>query len=374
MTESLEKICIMTSAHPVFDIRIFHKEARSLLEEGYDVTIIAQNKKEEIVDGIKIIPLKKPENRFKRFFYTTYLVLNEARRLDADIYHFHDPELIAVGLLLRLKGKKVIYDVHEDLPEQILSKDWIWHPIRKIISTIVRIIEKNSSRFFSGIIAATNIIGRKFSKYSNNVVVIQNYPLLNELLINSDVKETHKENKLVYVGGITVIRGIREMVRAMDYIPEKYNARLILAGQFSSATLKEEVKHIPGWEKVEFLGWVEREEIARLFTRVKAGLVLFAPEPNHINAQPNKMFEYMSAGIPVVCSNFPLWKEIIEGNECGLTVDPLNPEEIAAATRYIFDHPMEAKKMGENGRRAVEDKFNWENEKKKLIKLYDELL
>jgi len=105
-----------------------------------------------------------------------------------------------------------------------------------------------------------------------------------------------------------------------------------------------------------------------------AGLVLYHPVPNHTDAQPNKLFEYMSAGIPVISSNFPLWKEIVEGHQCGICVDPLKPDEIAKAIQWILDNPEKAKKMGENGRRAVEEKYNHTVEEKKLLTLYKLLL
>ncbi|MCY1522537.1 Glycosyl transferases group 1 [compost metagenome] len=109
-------------------------------------------------------------------------------------------------------------------------------------------------------------------------------------------------------------------------------------------------------------------------SRSVAGVVTFLSAPNHIDAQPNKMFEYMSAGIPVVGSNFPLWKSIIEGNRCGVCVDPANPTEIAEAIDYLFTHQAEAREMGARGRAAVLDKYNWDGEGVKLLSLYREVL
>ncbi|MBD3768073.1 MAG: glycosyltransferase, partial [Gammaproteobacteria bacterium] len=100
------------------------------------------------------------------------------------------------------------------------------------------------------------------------------------------------------------------------------------------------------------------------------GLVTFLPAPNHIDAQPNKMFEYMSAGLPIITSIFPLWREIVEGNQCGLCVDPLDPQAIGEAIQYLIDNPVEAEQMGKNGRQAVEQKYNWTIEEQKLLDLY----
>ena len=150
---------------------------------------------------------------------------------------------------------------------------------------------------------------------------------------------------------------------------EKTKYRLLLAGDFEPG-LEGQLKRLFGWRHVDALGFVDREGVRATMARSMAGMVLFHPEPNHIDAQPNKMFEYMSAGIPVIASNFPLWKEIVEGAECGICVDPLNLKEIAGAIQFIVEHPAEAKQMGKNGRRAVEERYNWGREEKKLLGSY----
>ncbi|MDC4505526.1 glycosyltransferase, partial [Acinetobacter baumannii] len=129
-----------------------------------------------------------------------------------------------------------------------------------------------------------------------------------------------------------------------------------------------------GWNAVNELGQLSRNEVKEVLQRSVAGLVTFLPVPNHIDAQPNKMFEYMSAGIPVIGSNYPLWRSIIEDNGCGICVNPEDPEEIAAAIdKLIVDRAL-AENMGKNGIRAVNEKYNWSIEEKKLFKLYTELL
>jgi len=122
------------------------------------------------------------------------------------------------------------------------------------------------------------------------------------------------------------------------------------------------------------MGWIKTEDMWRKMAEATIGLVCFHPAANHVNAMPTKLFEYMAAGIPVVASNFPLWKEIVEGSSCGITVNPLEPKDIADAVQHLIDHPDEAEMMGENGRRAVLQKYNWENERQKLLALYHDLL
>ena len=121
-------------------------------------------------------------------------------------------------------------------------------------------------------------------------------------------------------------------------------------------------------------GPVLHEKVSELLAQARVGVATLHPDPNYLGSLPTKLFEYMAAGLPVVASNFPLWKEIVEGNKCGLTVNPLDPEEIAHAIEYLINHPDEARRMGENGRQAVLEKYNWETEGKKLLALYEKLL
>ena len=171
------KVCILTSVHPPFDMRIFHKEAKSLVKAGYDVTLIAQHDNEEIVDGIRIVPLPKPKNRIERMTRTVWVVYKKALKINADIYHFHDPELIPAGLLLKHHGKRVIYDVHEDVPRQNLSKPYIPIIFRKPISALIEAIETFSARRFDGVVTATPYINKRFSELGANAVNVNNYPL-----------------------------------------------------------------------------------------------------------------------------------------------------------------------------------------------------
>jgi len=362
----------LTTVHPTFDTRIFHKEAKTLARVGYDVTLIAQHERDEVVDGVKIIALPKPRNRLSRMFGLTWRAFHKAIRQRADIYHFHDPELIPVGLLLKLRGKRVIYDVHEDVPKQILSKEWIPRPLRRLVAGAARVAEALASWAFDGIVAATPAIAKRFP--AGKTIVVQNFPILKELVAPESTPYQNRPAKIIYVGGITAIRGIREMVQAMSLMPESLDARLVLVGAFSPPSLEAEVRGLPGWERVEFVGWQDRASVARLLGEARAGLVLFHPEPNHLEAQPNKLFEYMSAGLPVIASDFPLWREIVEKERCGLLVDPLDPAAIAKVIQWILEHPEEAEAMGRRGQKAVFERYNWDTEAAKLIALYRRLI
>ena len=373
----IRKICIISTVHPASDVRIFHKQAKTLVKAGYEVVLIAREPLTAIEEpNIKFRQLPAPKNRFDRMVRLSLIAFKWAWSEQADVYHFHDPELIFVGLLLRMFGKKVIYDVHEDVPLQILSKSWIPSFLRPVLSWLVRTIEGLVGRWFSAVITVTQPISERFIENGCRTVLVQNFPLLEEFPnLRPDVDDTSEENEpfVVYVGGISVARGIREMVEAIEHVNNCLGIKLVLAGKFEDARLESEIQSMPGWKKVRFVGWVDRTRLPILLSKGIAGLVIFYPEPNHVSAQPNKLFEYMSAGIPVVASNFPLWKDIVERHNCGILVDPLKPEEIARAITYLAENSAEARKMGENGRRAIEQYYNWEREAQKLLELYDEL-
>jgi glycosyltransferase involved in cell wall biosynthesis len=173
---------------------------------------------------------------------------------------------------------------------------------------------------------------------------------------------------VAYVGGIAKIRGILELVQAMKQV--RSNARLQLAGEFSDPEDEKQARSLPGWAAVDALGHRDRQGVRDILRRVVGGLVTFLPVPNHIEAQPNKMFEYMSAGVPVIASGFPLWREIVERHECGICVDPQNPGEVARAIDYLVTHPAEAERMGRNGQQAVHERYNWSVEEANLLSFY----
>ncbi|MFT6715642.1 MAG: glycosyltransferase involved in cell wall biosynthesis [Saprospiraceae bacterium] len=365
----LIKICHLTSAHPHLDVRIFEKECTSLVKAGFEVKLIVAKGEETQVNGVHIIKVKSPKgSRFKRMWMTAKLVYKRGLKEDAEIYHFHDPELLRFALRLKRKGKKVIYDAHEDLPRQILTKYWIPSPFRKVIAGLVERYENYVSSRLDAIIAATPTIGMRFKEVNNNTIVINNFPVIYP---SKAPLKKEGEKYLCYVGGISEIRGVRGQVDAMEYLP---NIKLKMAGKFSPISIKNELEKSSGWRSVEYLDYLNRDEVRELLTNSIAGLVLFHPLPNHLDALPNKMFEYMSEGVPVIASNFPSWKSIIVDNECGVCVNPESPEEIANAAKMFENDPALSKKMGEKGRKMVQEKYNWSIEEKKLLSLYSELL
>ena len=370
------RVCHITSVHPVTDLRIFSKECRSLAEAGYIVSLIIPKANCEKKDGVRIIGiLPFIGGRFFRMTITVWRVLQAALKEHAQVYHFHDPELIPVGLILRFLGKKVIYDVHEDYPLAIQSRYWLPLWIRKPVSWLFERFEYFSAKYFNYIVSATPAIAKRFESINDNTVIVQNFPLLEDLSITENkIPWQDRLDAVVFIGAIDILRGIREMVEAIELVQRKSNAHLILAGNFSPESLKEEIQALPGWKKVEYRGFLSPKKQAELLKLVKAGLLFYHPLPHHQVSYPTKLFGYMAAGIPVILSDFVLWKEIVEGAGCGLVVDPLDPQAIADSIVYLLEHPKEAEAMGRRGIKAVEKRYNWSKEEEKLLRLYKDLL
>ena len=370
-----ELVVHLTSVHGAFDVRIFHRECKSLANHGYKVLLIAPHDRNEEVDGVKINALPRPRSRPDRMTRIAWLAYRAALRQSAAVYHLHDPELIGIGLLLRARGKKVIYDIHENLPKSILSKHYLAQGIRRPLAWLATQVERAACRRFSALVPAAPSIEERVKTLNPKVVSIQNFPVSKEMHPPTGVSWGERSQAIAYVGGISERRGIKEMVKAMSLLPDELNIRLKLAGPFIPERLREEVCRMEGWNRVDMLGVLERRAVMLLLSQVKAGLVLIHhPFTRFKPGSPIKMFEYMAMGIPVIASDCPQWREIIGGASCGLLVDPRKSQSIAEAIQYIISSPEQAEAMGRRGRQAVEELYNWEAERTKLLHLYTSLL
>lgn len=365
----LIKVCHFTSVHPSLDTRIFVKQCCSLAEAGFEVNLVVANAVSEVRNSVNIIGVKSnASSRIVRFIKTGYIVYKAAKNVNADIYHFHDPELLFWAYLLKRKGKTVVYDVHEDLPRQILTKHYIPLFLRKLVSFIAEKTENMFAASMSAIVTVTTHIQKRFLNVNKNSIILFNYPLLSEF--SSEISNATDRKYVSYVGSLSVTRGILEMVRVVA----GGNFKITIAGDFADKNLFDKVRTRQGWNKINYLGQVSRAEVASLLSESIVGLVTLHPTANYTEALPVKLFEYMASGIPVICSDIKLWRELIEKADCGVCVDPFDVAAIRSAIEYYLNNPAIAYQKGINGRRAVEKYYNWGLEKDKLTSLYMNLL
>lgn len=357
------KICHMTSAHHSEDVRIFHKECVSLAYAGYEVYLVERGESYD-KDGVHVVGVGEiPESRRKRMILGARKVYEKALALDCDLYHLHDPELLRFGLKLKNRGKLVLFDSHEDVPSQILQKSYIPSVFRKIIAAFYKTYETHIVKHLDGVVAATPFIAELFRPKAKRVVDINNYPKLDEIK-GSSVPFSERKRIVCYAGGINDIRGERTMVEAM----RKVNGTLIIAG----AHEKKEINY--GNSTVKYVGFLNRQEVNALYGQAIVGLCMLKPVPNYVNSQPIKMYEYMAAGIPFICSNFPLWEKVVSNSRAGICLNPEDVDGLASKIQYLLDNPAVAEEMGKNGKICVNENYSWANEEKKLVKMYNAIL
>jgi glycosyltransferase involved in cell wall biosynthesis len=361
------KVCILTTVHQPFDTRVFHKEAKSLAKV-HEVVLIAPDEEaaDKEVDGVRIITIKKPKSKLLHPI-TMWRVFKAGFRHDCDVFHCHEPSSLFVSAMLKvLKRKKLIYDAHEYYPSLIAENSIFPDFIRHIVRFLADIEERILIRFADVVITVDQILYKEYKKYHKIAHIISNYPKL-ELFRSNDL---NSENKgIVYVGGISRDRGIYQMID----VANKANVKLICVGNFTDELNKKEINNFLAenpTKNVVFTGHVSHLKVVEYINNSKVSLCVLQPIPRYKKAVPIKLFEYMACGKPVVVSNFTEIRKVVKEANCGILVDPANVDEIANAILYLLKHPEEAKRMGENGRIAVEEKYNWEKMEKRLLEVY----
>ena len=362
-----DKVCMISSSRNALEQRMFLKEATSLARTGYCVSIVAPHPRDEVVSGISIRAVPKFDSRLSRMIRTTWYVYREALRQKAQVYHFHNTELMPVGWLLKLQGKRVFYDVREDTPADIRDRFYIPRYARPVVANAVDIAEKFSGRFLDGIIAATDHIGERF--LTAKTAVVQNFPLLDEYSPES-VPYLQREPMVLYIGTITPVRGLLELVDAMGLLPAELPARLSIGGAFDPPALETEARQKAGWKRTDHAGWQNRQGLLDLLGKARIGVVPFLPAANHTDCQPTKLFEYMVAGLPVVATDLLQVGKIVRDAQCGILVEPGNPQAMANAIQWLLEHPQEAEEMGLRGRQAILRTYNWNSQAHLLVQMY----
>jgi len=371
----MNKACHLTTVHPIFDVRIFQKECISLADAGFDITLIActENEFEELKNGVNCISLKVPvKNRLQRFLIRSKTIFRRALKVDADIYHLHDPELLFVGLKLKKKGKKVIFDSHEDITVNILDKHYIPRIIRPILQYLFNKYAYHALKQFDGIITVTPHIVEKLKKINPKTFQITNFPIVYEKQIPyQEIIKKYATPTIFFAGGVTPLFNHENIIKSLDKI--EFDIKYLIAGPASSeyiATLQK----LQSWNKVEYLGIIPHTEVKKIYKKSHIGLAIANYSNNgggKLGTIGNtKLFEIMLEEIPIICTDFILWKGIVEDNMAGICVNPSDIESISKAITKLILNDSESSTMGQNGKKIVHEKYNWKTQESILIDIY----
>lgn len=364
----LPKICHISSVHLASDTRVFYKECQSLALAGYDVTLIAKQGNAKLCNSVNVVNFPHFSNRFFRVILAPFLMLYFAFKNNSQVYHLHDPELMITGLLLKMFGKRVVYDCHEDVRVQILNKQWLGRrTIRKLAARLYGMAETFCSFFFDRIVVATPTIGKRFRP--NKTVIIRNFPLLRLIDSAPLISRTSNSPIIIYAGGLARVRGIKQLVEAMSFVTT--GAELWLLGPWESPALREECRALPGWNRCRDLGFQPLSVVYSYMKLAHVGIVPLLPVKNYLDSLPVKAFEYMACSLPMVLSNFDYWQRIYNG--FGTFADPDHPQSLAGAINALLANPELRQRMGKSGRQKVEEDWSWECESQKLVSLYGQL-
>lgn len=365
----------ISTVHPRDDSRIRSKELNSLAAAfpGKVAFFVQDGLGNDMCSthGVRIVDTGPRLPRLRRIVVGGARMFRAVIAARPTIVHFHDPELLPWALLLKLWGIKIVYDVHEDVPQQVKHTPGLNRFARKILPPFVTIAEWVGAKILDGIVVPTPTIGDRFPP--RKTALVRNFPLLDELHTPAARPMQDRPKQFAYVGYISVVRNIFGMMKAVAQMPDP-DVRLRLVGSFALMETELQAKALPEWSRVTFDGWASREGVASAMADARAGLVLLLPIEHEMLTYPIKLFEYMAAGIPIIASDFPVWREFVEEAGCGLVVDPQDSDAVVAAMQWILSNPEQAQDMGLRGRKAVEEKLNWEREAETLVAFYRQSL
>jgi glycosyltransferase involved in cell wall biosynthesis len=360
-------------AHDPHDVRVFEKEAVALASAGYDVSVIAPGAEVGVERGVRLVSLppaaqvrgaRAAAGRLRTIF-------DAAASLAPDLVHLHEPELVPVGLALRRRGIKVVYDAHEDAPLEALGINRHRPAKGYALAALWRCYLALAGRSFDGFVAATPDIARGLP--TGRTATVRNFPSL-ERVRPGDAPMASRPPRVAYVGTIAIARGLLEVLGAMAALPPDDPTELLLVGAFRPEGLEAGARRHPGWARVRYLGWRSWDEVLTLLDECRVGLVTLHPTPETVTSLPVKLFEYMAKGLPVVASDLPAWRAIVQGAGAGLVVDPRDDRAIGQALAQLLSSPDEAARMGRAGRAAAIAHYSWDGEAAKLLGLYERLL
>lgn len=315
-----------------------------------------------------VMPVRKPQSRFARMTLTACKVIYKALKLKGDVYHFHDPELLPWMLFLLLLRKRVVFDIHEHILSNVAMRPWVPNALRPIFHYVTKTAVRLLTPLFPIIFAERSY--PSVYPWLTNFTVVCNFPKL-----GSFPGALQKESRftIAYLGSITEKRGITDLLDAVGIVQKRgYDLGLLIIGRedFGTGISLADLIAERALNHVHVHAYTPQPDALKLVARCHVGFAVLRKLPNYINSYPTKLFEYMGCGLPVITSNFPLYASVIEKWQCGLLVNPEDPVALASKVLQLMENDALAHQMGERGKQAVAEEFNWSNEEYALLNFY----
>lgn len=372
--EKQQKLVVhLSTVHHPHDTRILYRECISLAKSGYNVKLIISSTKKEVIENVEIIPLRRASSRLIRMTVTAYIAAVKALKMKADIYHFHDPELIPWAMLLKLLNKNVVYDMHENIISNINDKSWLPPLIRELSRKLFPLFLKHSLSKLNVVFAEESYIANYH--WVESYALVQNYPDTNVLPMMPNSNKYSKFS-MIYFGSISEIRGIIDVLDALVILKNNYDLDLYVVGKDDLTEGKNLIDLVEDRKlsNVYIKRFIPLNEAVKIISRCHLGLAVLHDIPNYRRSYPTKLFEYMGCGIPYITSDFDLYQEIINKWKCGVTVKPENVNLLVKKIEHFILEPEKIEEMGKLGCQAVKTEYNWAEQEKKLLNFYNSII
>lgn len=369
------KVCHVISGYYRNDPRIFQRQCKSLKEAGFSVSILTNDdQSDETLDDIPIYSTNNYwSSRIRVLLSAKRQFLKRAIEIDADIYQMHSPELLSLGLALKKAGKIVVYDAHEDLPRHIIEKDWLPRVIRKPLSFVVENYMNSILRSYHAITSPHSHVVDNLKGINPNTTLITNFA---KILPSKEITldEYLRRNQVICYSGTVYLHS--NQISIFDALKNFSDVTYNIAGYCSPDYLEVLSKH-DSYNKLNYIGRIHWADLSGFYNKARIGVVVIDYKMNLGGKKGtyavNKIFEYMEAALPIICSDYDLWQEIIEEFNCGICVEPGNVKQMTDAISFLLNNPEEAYRMGQNGRKAIHQKYNWSTQHEVYINLFTTL-
>ncbi len=362
-------VVMLANGHPTFDTRIFIKEAQTLFGNGYQVSIIIPHTHDEQRGGISILSVPPIRSGFGKLVISPWNILKRAvKQSSQSVFHIHDSDILLVGVFLKLMGRKVIYDAHEDTPLQISYQHWLPGILKKPYAWFYFLLEKFCGWIFDAIIVAEPVIAKYFP--TRKTYLVRNFPMASSFQDHSLSPYNLRTGGIIHVGTLSEVRGLFEMLEGAKLAADKVDFQFVLGGKFTPAGLE---KRVLDSYSVNYISWVSYSDLVDLLFKAEVGIIIPHPIKRYKTNYPVKMFEFMGAGLPVIASREGESAVFIEEAKCGILVNPKDTLEIGSAIEWLLTYKDEAEAMGQRGQELIFKKYSWENEAKVLLEVYNNL-